>query len=81
MDWQVKNAGTSYNKPFTEWLLEDALPSEERFDMNQTYARNAAALTVVDNFTSNVNYIIDLYIEPMMFLMTCVVWKPFCFDE
>ena len=43
-------AGTSYDKPFIEWLLEDALPSEQRFDMNQTYARNAAALIVVGNF-------------------------------
>ena len=42
--------GTSYNKPFGEWLLEDALPSEQRFDTNQTYARNAAALIVVRNF-------------------------------
>ena len=50
---EVKNAGTSYNKQFTEWLLEDALPSEERFDMNQTYARNAAQLTVVSNFYIN----------------------------
>ena len=44
--------GTSYNKPFGEWLVEDALPSEQRFDTNQTYARNAAALIVVGNSCS-----------------------------
>lgn len=55
--------GTSYNKPFGEWLVEDALPSEQRFDTNQTYARNAAVLIVVGILAANLY--IYVYIEPI----------------
>ena len=47
---QVENAGNDYDKTFTEWLFEDIIPLEQVFDMNQTYARNAASLMVVCNF-------------------------------
>ena len=51
---QVKNAGTGYEKTFTEWLFQDTLPTEQVFDMNLTYARSAASLTVVCNFVLQV---------------------------
>ena len=47
---QVENAGTAYTKTFTDWVLQDFFPTAQGFDMNQTYARNAASLIVVRNF-------------------------------
>ena len=47
---QVENAGTAYTKTFTDWVLQDFFPTAQVFDMNQTYARNAASLIVVRNF-------------------------------
>ena len=47
---QVENAGTAYTKTFTDWVLQDFFPTAQGFDMNRTYARNAASLIVVRNF-------------------------------
>ena len=47
---QVENAGTAYTKTFADWSFQDFFPMAQLFDMNQTYARNAASLIVVRNF-------------------------------
>ena len=47
---QVENAGTSYTKTYAEWSIQDFFATMRLFDMNQTYARNAASLIVVRNF-------------------------------
>ena len=47
---QVENAGTGYTKTFADWSFQDFFPTVQLFDMNQTYARNAASLIVVRNF-------------------------------
>ena len=47
---QVENAGTGYTKTFADWLFQDFFSTLQVFDMNQTYARNAASLIVVCNF-------------------------------
>ena len=47
---QVENAGRAYTKTFADWLFQDTFPTAQLFDMNQTYARNAASLIVVCNF-------------------------------
>ena len=47
---QVENAGTSYDKAFADWVVQDFFPTLQVFENNQTYARNAASLIVVCNF-------------------------------
>ena len=47
---QVQNTGTGYTKTLIDWFFQDILPTELLFDMNETYARNAASLSVVRNF-------------------------------
>ena len=47
---QVENAGTGYDKTFTDWSNQDFFPTSQAFDNNRTYARNAASLMVVCNF-------------------------------
>ena len=53
---QVENAGTGYMKTFTDWSFQDFFPTAQLFDMNQTYARNAASLIVVRNFMLYTKY-------------------------
>ena len=47
---QVENAGTSYDKAFADWIVQDFFPTLQVFQNNRTYARNAASLIVVCNF-------------------------------